>query len=351
MAVVIRPHRDASGQVVRSILVEKLDAESVLSKLGHSLERFLTETPESYNRMLKGASKDGVAIDEDSASSSPSAYHYTQAGAMLLRSQIDCHHPSLPRRTFDLKTRATLPIRMDIFNYRQYLDYRLVRQHGLLQSFEREQYDMARSAFLKYDFQARIGGMDGIFVAYHNTANIFGFQYLAREAIDEVLFGGAAGGDVVFKSVLLLYNHLLGHVIPADDDLVYRLTFSLTKDCAKLTLFVESFPEADYPVTHQKTDGIPAPAATFRQFTVTTGCSFNGIRTDAIPLDSIAAREDATLTTSTTTLHISITEQPSPNRLDFENARGRSSEPRYRSEDSSSLNATIMRSIGTTKLF
>lgn len=40
-------------------------------------------------------------------------------------------------------------------------------------------YDMSRSAFLKYSMQVRIGDMDGIFVAYHNTARIFGFQYIS----------------------------------------------------------------------------------------------------------------------------------------------------------------------------
>jgi hypothetical protein len=40
-------------------------------------------------------------------------------------------------------------------------------------------YDMSRAAFLKYSMQVRIGDMDGIFVAYHNTARIFGFQYIS----------------------------------------------------------------------------------------------------------------------------------------------------------------------------
>lgn len=53
-------------------------------------------------------------------------------------------------------------------------------------------YDLVRSGMLKYrcvalrtgnvadhpSLQARIGNMDGIFVAYHNTRRMFGFQYL-----------------------------------------------------------------------------------------------------------------------------------------------------------------------------
>ncbi len=34
------------------------------------------------------------------------------------------------------------------------------------------------SLFPSTSFQVRIGAMDGIFVAYHNTARIYGFQYL-----------------------------------------------------------------------------------------------------------------------------------------------------------------------------
>ena len=32
--------------------------------------------------------------------------------------------------------------------------------------------------------------MDGIFLAYHNTARIFGFQYVPLEELDHHLFGG-----------------------------------------------------------------------------------------------------------------------------------------------------------------
>ena len=37
---------------------------------------------------------------------------------------------------------------------------------------------MIRSTLLKYSMQARIGMMDGIFLAYHNTSRLFGFQYM-----------------------------------------------------------------------------------------------------------------------------------------------------------------------------
>ena len=39
-------------------------------------------------------------------------------------------------------------------------------------------FDLIKSAMLKFTMQVRIGMMDGIFVAYHNTDRIFGFQSL-----------------------------------------------------------------------------------------------------------------------------------------------------------------------------
>lgn len=38
--------------------------------------------------------------------------------------------------------------------------------------------ELPTGLLISVSFQARIGDMDGIFVAYHNTARVFGFQYL-----------------------------------------------------------------------------------------------------------------------------------------------------------------------------
>ena len=71
-----------------------------------------------------------------------------------------------------------------------------------MESFEREYYDLIRSAFLKYSFQARIGNMAGVFVTYHNTARIFGFQYIPLVEMDERLYGNARAGPAVFERCL-----------------------------------------------------------------------------------------------------------------------------------------------------
>lgn len=70
-------------------------------------------------------------------------------------------------KIFDLKTRATHAIRnsfrqgpkdMDPKDrYKAFVHYKIDRQQGLFNSFEREMYDMIRSAFIKYSLQLRIG--------------------------------------------------------------------------------------------------------------------------------------------------------------------------------------------------
>lgn len=46
--------------------------------------------------------------------------------------------------------------------------------------------------------------MDGVLVAYHNTARIFGFQYVSLEEMEERLYGSGNGTRVFNKCVSLL---------------------------------------------------------------------------------------------------------------------------------------------------
>lgn len=77
-------------------------------------------------------------------------YHYAQVGNFVLRSQLDAYSPT--RGVFDLKTRAVLPIRKDISNYKKHFWYEIKSLKGHVESFEREYYDMLRAAFLKYRY-------------------------------------------------------------------------------------------------------------------------------------------------------------------------------------------------------
>ena len=130
-----------------------------------------------------------------------------------MRSQLDCVHDSLPGTgVFDLKTRAISPIRHDVYNYLKYVGQSLTSLTGRYDSFESEYYDMVRAAFLEYSFQARIGNMDGILVAYHNTARIFGFQYVSLDEMDRCLFGREGAGARVFQRCIWLMEMLYRHI-------------------------------------------------------------------------------------------------------------------------------------------
>ena len=73
-----------------------------------------------------------------------------------MRAQIDCWDPNFANNsllTFDLKTRATKSVRLNITNYSEYDEQRIIKLTGSDHSFEREFYDMARSSFLKVIFR------------------------------------------------------------------------------------------------------------------------------------------------------------------------------------------------------
>ena len=70
-----------------------------------------------------------------------------------MRSQLDCYDPRLPGTgVFDIKTRAAVPIRLDLMNYEENSGYIIRTLQGPLESFEKEYYDLIRSAFLKYRY-------------------------------------------------------------------------------------------------------------------------------------------------------------------------------------------------------
>ena len=82
--------------------------------------------------------------------------------------------------------------------------------------------------------------MDGIFVAYHNTSEIFGFQYIAREQMDVCLYGSTSAGDAAFSLILQSYNHLLEQALdhfPNEETI--KLTLALSKgDSQKLQVYI-----------------------------------------------------------------------------------------------------------------
>ena len=226
----------------------------ILIDLGKSLERHLTFEGEDFNRIfVKQRDKDGnplpnqYTIDEIQESE---AHAFMKTGSLLLRSQLDCEDLTVRsnKKVFDLKTRATLPIRLDVGNYKNYTDYKLTSKNGLFNSFEREFYDMGRAAFLKYSFQCRIGDMGGVMVAYHNTQEIFGFEYIPVESMDKVVYGDSDRADFVYRHALNMMEGLTNRVIEEcrhetrDTD---TIRLSLIAHNQQLLAFAETVPSID----------------------------------------------------------------------------------------------------------
>jgi hypothetical protein len=70
--------------------------------------------------------------------------------------------------------------------------------------------------------------MCGIFVAYHNTREFFGFQFIPREEMDSRLYGNSRTGDAAFNLLLQIYNRILRVILPLHrSDATLRLTFGL----------------------------------------------------------------------------------------------------------------------------
>ncbi|KAG6288165.1 hypothetical protein E4U09_005721 [Claviceps aff. purpurea] len=186
---------------------KQYDKENVLSMLGQSMEKLLTVPKEEFEMYRR--SRSHQLADEEKAAET---HHYTTLGDFMMRSQLDAHDPRLPGSgIFDLKTRAVVTIRMDVTEYEKGVGYEIRQRFGQWESFEREYCDMIRAAFLKYSLQVRMGRMDGIFVAYHNTQRIFGFQYISLAEMDQAIHGtnDTRLGDLEFMCSVKMLNDLL----------------------------------------------------------------------------------------------------------------------------------------------
>ncbi|KAF2841515.1 Pet127-domain-containing protein, partial [Patellaria atrata CBS 101060] len=229
---------------------KQFDSGNILSMLGKSLEKLLTLPKEDYERYRKSHS-DQITQEERAK---PESYHYSGMGGVLVRSQLDAYDPRLPGTgMFDLKTRAVVTIRMDSADYEKGLGYQIKGQRGLWESYEREYHDMIRTTMFKYSLQVRMGRMDGIFVAYHNVEQIFGFQYVGLEEMDLALHGqsNTTLGDGEFRLSLDLFNKILDKATKKFPEQSIRLHFE-TRTSKKVP-FMYIFAE---PVTEEEAESI-----------------------------------------------------------------------------------------------
>jgi hypothetical protein len=218
---------------------KEFDTANVLSMLGKSMEKFLTLPKDEFEKYRKTRS-DQLTDEERNG---PESYHYTTLGDFMMRSQLDAYDPRLPGTgMFDLKTRAVVSIRMDASDIHKGLGYEIRGRHGQWESFEREYFDMIRSAFLKYSLQVRMGRMDGIFVAFHNTERIFGFQYISVAEMDRSIHGTAdmSLGNREFKLSVHLLNKVLDKVTAKYPGRSLRLHFETrTGDAPFMYIFAK----------------------------------------------------------------------------------------------------------------
>ncbi|GAA5970724.1 hypothetical protein JCM11641_007413 [Rhodosporidiobolus odoratus] len=224
---------------------------NILSDYGHLMEKLLTTPAEEFKRFLVDS--------EDPAPSEAGerqAYHYAATDHLILRSQLDAHNNHLPNKTFDLKTRGTVAIRQDRLNYVESSGYTIDRLRGPWESFEREYYDLIRSAFLKYQFQARIGHMDGILVAYHSTARFYGFQYLPVSEMDEALFDNSETGNQVFKLSLGVLETVLKEAVACYPGESVNVTWAASESRDVLRVFVSPQGRVAETRAGQKEDGV-----------------------------------------------------------------------------------------------
>ena len=201
---------------------KEFDGANVLMLLGRSMEKLMTLPTSEFERYRKDKS-DGISEVERNK---PEAYHYSSLGDFLLRSQLDAQDDRLPGTgMFDIKTRAVLPIRMRSGDHEPMTGYEISQAQGQYESYEREYYDMMRGTALKYSLQARMGHMDGIFVAYHNVKRIFGFQYISMSELDRALHGtpDTTLGDREFNLSIGLLNEILNKVTEKFPDQVSNL--------------------------------------------------------------------------------------------------------------------------------
>lgn len=188
-SVVVQPKgvNEKTGETIYAVESDKsADTEILLSAMGHCLEALLT-TEENEFEKYTNKYKDKIVNQPQPQN----VYNYATYGDFLMRSQLDCYDERLPGNgTFDLKTRAVCAIRHDSVNPElENNKYQIWKLNGQFESFEREFNDLIRTgALLKYGFQARIGQMDGIYIAYHNINSFFGFQYLPLSEIDNIFY-------------------------------------------------------------------------------------------------------------------------------------------------------------------
>ena len=219
--------------------------EIVLLKMGKYMEKLFTcSKTEFESRYVKKDGKKPETFKDEG-----DYFNFVSYDKILLRSQIDCAGKDKFGNdiVFEIKTRAASPIRYDVHNYFDYLNYDMNSLLGKHSSYEREFYDLVRGAFLKYLFQLKIGGMDGAFIGYHNTQKIYGFEYISLSDIERRIFGNCNFSNIIFKASLKMLEETLEYILkdfPNEEKIYIGLFANEWK--GTLDIFVELVNENSY---------------------------------------------------------------------------------------------------------
>lgn len=204
-----------------SYSVDKYEESSfshILSDLGNTLEKMLTSKPQNLLKPQKAS------------------YQYTQFGNFVIRAQLDCY--SDLRKVFDIKSRATSAVRYDVQNYKDHSKNSIDHLVGKFNSYEKEFYDMIRSVFIKYSLQGRMGCMNGMFIVYHNTLNIHGFEYIECAEIEKYVFGNPYIAEKSFIWEMNLLETIFDEIINRFPNQNLKVTFD-TETNSKTRIWVE----------------------------------------------------------------------------------------------------------------
>ncbi|CAG9331924.1 unnamed protein product [Blepharisma stoltei] len=229
-------------------------SNEALTTMGIVLETMFTTEKELFKRVMDPTveiSKEDMEILHSSSRS----YRYRQLGNILVRSQIDCESVSETGEyfVFEIKTRACAPIRYDVKNWENYLDYKIETRTGVHSSYEREYFDLCRSILLKYFFQIKMGRMDGAFVAYHNLQELFGYEYMRLEEMEKRLFGGSDFADQILKSCACILQDALQDAIALfPNDPMLKIGFYAMYRSDELFITIERFDEMEQWNDHTK---------------------------------------------------------------------------------------------------
>lgn len=219
----------------------------ILMDMGKILERVYTMEPDHFQALFN---KNKLNLADYPELETDYHRYMVMNKTIALRSQIDCRSSIGGEDIiFEIKTRAVAPVRYDVANYQDYLDYPLSQLCGSLCSYEREFYDLVRGGLLKYYFQLKIGDMNGAFVGYHNTVKNFGFEYIKMSSIEKVIFGSTHKADTSFAISTKIMSEVIKRTIEILKDEKFEfLNLSVYADAndSKLTLMIELVDYIDY---------------------------------------------------------------------------------------------------------